>query len=172
MVLAILLMLLGAAIVVAGLQWRSGQWVESGRWVTRRISPHAVVGTPAVGIMVFSLGLMLIWPIAVLLAFGAAIAWIWVMAKSAETGARGRLPRELIEQSGEEGTPEAGPPQSIQGPAARPPRAGPRPRPRSRQPHRTERSTDETSARTARPRQMPQERDERGRRQAISRRAG
>jgi hypothetical protein len=95
MVIAILFMLLGAGAVLAGLQWRSGQWLESGRWVTRRISPHAVVGMPAVGIMLFSVGLMMIWPVAVLLAFGAAIAWIWVMARSAETGARGRLPQEL-----------------------------------------------------------------------------
>src|SRR5438477_4082615 len=36
MVIAILFMLLGAGVVLAGLQWRSGQWLESGRWVTRR----------------------------------------------------------------------------------------------------------------------------------------
>jgi len=153
MVLAILLMLLGAGVVLAGLQWRSGQWLESARWVMRRISPHAVVGMPAVGVMVLSLGLMLIWPVAVLLAFGAATAWIWVMAKSAETGARGRLPRELIERPG------------TTGPASAPDQA--------RQVSRPDRSGQRSSARRARLQgRLPEERGHPGQGQAINRRAG
>src|SRR5438132_11912953 len=98
MVLAVLLMLAGAVVVLAGLQWRAGEWVESGRWIMRRVSSHALVGMPAAGVMIFGLGLMLIWPLAFLLAFGSALAWTWVMARSAETGAGPRLPETLTEE--------------------------------------------------------------------------
>jgi hypothetical protein len=96
MLLAVPLMLLGAFVLVAAAQWRNGQWVESARWVLRRLSPHVLVGTAAAGIMVFGLGLMLIWPPGFLLAFGAAIYWLWTMARSAQEGARGRIPEELL----------------------------------------------------------------------------
>jgi len=52
-----------------------------------------LVGVRTASVMVIGLGLMLVWPPAFLLAFGAAIAWIWVMYTSAKTGSR--LPRAL-----------------------------------------------------------------------------
>ena len=85
----------GAFGLVTVHQWWSGHWLESARWVVRWFSPHMLVGVRTASFMVMGLGLMLVWPPAFLLAFGAAVAWIWVMRSSAQTGAAGRLPRAL-----------------------------------------------------------------------------
>jgi hypothetical protein len=84
MVLALPLMLLGLFVVAAAVMWRNGQWLDSARWVRVRLSRHVLAGTGAAGAMLFGLGLMLMWPPAFLLAFGAAIAWLWTMARSSQ----------------------------------------------------------------------------------------
>jgi hypothetical protein len=92
MLLAIPLMLIGVLVLVTAVQWRMGNWLESARWVLRWLSPHVLAGTAAAGVMIFGLGLMLIWPPAFLLSFGAAVYWLWTMARSAQRGATGRVP--------------------------------------------------------------------------------
>jgi hypothetical protein len=99
MLLAIPLMLIGLFVLVTSVQWRTGHWLESARWVLRWLSPHVLAGTGAAGVMVIGLGLMLIWPPAVLLSFGAAVYWLWTMAKSSKEGAAGRLPEELEDEA-------------------------------------------------------------------------
>jgi hypothetical protein len=84
MVLALPLMLLGLFVVAAAVKWRNGRWLDSARWVRVRLSPHVLAGTGAAGAMIFGLGLMLVWPPAFLLAFGAAIAWLWTMTRSSQ----------------------------------------------------------------------------------------
>ena len=95
MMFAVLLVGAGAFGLVTVRQWWNGLWLGSARWVVRWFSPHMLVGVRTASVMVIGLGLMLVWPPAFLLAFGAAIAWIWVMHASAQTGAAGRLPRAL-----------------------------------------------------------------------------
>jgi len=100
MLLAIPFMLIGLFVLIAVVQWRAGRWLESARWVLRWLSPHVLAGTAAAGVMIIGLGLMLIWPPAFLLAFGAAVYWLWTMAKSSQEGAAGRLPDELEDEAG------------------------------------------------------------------------
>ena len=125
MLFAVLLVGAGVFGLVTVRQWWNGLWLESARWVVRWFSPHMLVGVRTASVMVIGLGLMLVWPPAFLLAFGAAIAWIWVMYTSAKTGSR--LPRALRP--------------AIQPPA---PAAGPRPgsirrsAPRPEQPHQSQ----------------------------------
>jgi hypothetical protein len=83
MVVAILLTVAGSLAVAAPTQWRNGRWLASGRWVAGRISPPAVAGAPAAGVMVASIGWMLVWPPLFLVAFGAALWWLWRMRASA-----------------------------------------------------------------------------------------
>ena len=84
--------LLGPA---AGVEWRREQWLPSGRWVVRRLSPHAVAGVPLAGLFVSLLGLSVVWPPAVVLAFISAVAFVGVLVASVNGGSVGRVPRSL-----------------------------------------------------------------------------
>jgi hypothetical protein len=92
MILAILFTVAGSIAAVAPTQWRNGHWLASGRWVVRRVSPHAVAGAPAAGAMLASIGWMLVWPPAVVVAIVAASWWLWRMRASARAGGAGLPP--------------------------------------------------------------------------------
>jgi len=119
MLFAALLVCTGVFGLIAVRQWWNGQWLESARWVVRWFSPHTLVGVRTASVMVIGLGLMLVWPPAFLLAFGAAIAWIWVMYASAQTGAAARLPRALRPAVQPAATPARPRPGSVQRSAPR-----------------------------------------------------
>ena len=82
-VVAVLLTIAGALAVIAPIEWRAGRWLASGNWVVRRIGAPAVAGAPAVGLMVASIGWMLVWPPAVVIAVGSAIWWLVRMRNAA-----------------------------------------------------------------------------------------
>ena len=84
MLLAVPLMVLGTFVFLAAGQWRLGRWQDSAQWLATHTSPHVVAGTAPAGVMIFALGLLLVWPPAFLIAFGAAIYWLWRMASSAQ----------------------------------------------------------------------------------------
>jgi hypothetical protein len=95
MAMAIILIMLGLLGPAAGVQWRRDRWLPSGRWVVRNLSPHAVAGVPLAGLFVTLLGLSVVWPPAVILAFLAAIGFVAVLVASVNLGSVGRLPRSL-----------------------------------------------------------------------------
>jgi hypothetical protein len=95
MVLGILLIVLGLSVVAMAAAWRSGLVLGSAQWLMRWVSPPMVVATPAAGLMVASVGLMLIWPPGVIFAFGCAIGWVAVLILAARNGTANRLPHGL-----------------------------------------------------------------------------
>jgi hypothetical protein len=95
MATAILLILLGLVGPIASIQWRRDQWLPSGRWVVRSLSPHAVAGVPLAGLVISMIGLSIVWPPAVILVFLGAIAFVGVLVASVNGGWVGRLPRGL-----------------------------------------------------------------------------
>jgi hypothetical protein len=66
--------------------WRRGRWTDSERWVRQNVSPSAVTASPLAGLLVAFVGLMLIWPPAVLLAFLAGSGLVLLLASGTRTG--------------------------------------------------------------------------------------
>ena len=98
MVWAVILIVLGLAGPIASIQWRRDEWLPAGRWVVRTLSPHAVAGLPLIGLVVCMVGLSIMWPPAVVLAFIGAIGFVAVLVASVNGGWIGRLPRGLRPQ--------------------------------------------------------------------------
>jgi Ca2+/Na+ antiporter len=92
---AIILIVLGLTGPIASIQWRRDEWLPAGRWVVRTLSPHAVAGLPMIGLVICMIGLSIIWPPAVVLAFIGAVAFVAVLVASVNGGWVGRLPRSL-----------------------------------------------------------------------------
>jgi hypothetical protein len=82
MVIGVLLILLGALGPIAGLQWRSGRWLQGATWIARNASVHVLYATPMAGLFVACLGLSIIWPPAIVLVFLAAGAFLWALLAS------------------------------------------------------------------------------------------
>jgi len=95
MAVAILLIMLGLIGPIASVQWRHDEWIPAGRWVMRTLSPHAVAGIPLAGLIISMIGLFMLWPPAVVLAFLGAIAFVGVLIASVNRGGVGRLPAGL-----------------------------------------------------------------------------
>ena len=83
MVIAIMLMLLGFLGPAATVMWREGKWRSSALWLRRNVSPGAEAAAPVAGALVASVGLMLVWPPAVVFAFLSAFGLLYVMAAAA-----------------------------------------------------------------------------------------
>jgi hypothetical protein len=82
MVIAVLLIVLGALGPIAGLQWRTGRWLQGATWIARNASVHVLYATPIAGLFVACLGLSFIWPPATVLVFLAAGAFLWALLGS------------------------------------------------------------------------------------------
>src|SRR5438034_3507285 len=81
-VLGFLFIAFGALGPIAGVQWRQGRWLESGKWIVHNFSAHFLAGIPTAGIFVMALGLSFIWPPGTILAFLSAGAYMWVLFSS------------------------------------------------------------------------------------------
>ena len=93
-VLGFLFIAFGALGPIAGVQWRQGRWLESGKWIVHNFSDHFLVGIPTAGIFVMSLGLSFIWPPATILAFLAAGVYVWVLFASVSRAEAEAAPAE------------------------------------------------------------------------------
>jgi hypothetical protein len=82
MVIGVLLIVLGALGPIAGLQWRTGRWLQAAAWVARNASVHVLYATPMAGLFLSCLGLSIIWPPAITLVFLAAGAFLWALLAS------------------------------------------------------------------------------------------
>jgi hypothetical protein len=91
MLLSVLLILAGLLGPAALVMWRRGQWLTAAEWIRRNISPPAVVAAPLVGMLVSFVGLMLIWPPAVLLTLPVAVLALAVMRAAARRGGPNEL---------------------------------------------------------------------------------
>ena len=75
-------MLLGALGPIAAVQWRSGRWLSAARWIARNSTVHLLYATPIAGLLLASLGLSIMWPPGIVLAFLAAAAFLWALLAS------------------------------------------------------------------------------------------
>jgi hypothetical protein len=91
MFLAIMLILIGLLGPAALVMWRRGHWLASAEWIRHKISPPAVAAAPVLGVLVSLVGLMLIWPPAVLLTLPAAVLVLVVMRTAAKPEGSSRL---------------------------------------------------------------------------------
>ena len=91
MIVALLLIVAGLVGPVALVQWRRGQWLEAARWIGSNISGPAVAAAPLLGVLVSFVGLMLIWPPAVLFTLLAAVALLAVLRTASRPGGNERL---------------------------------------------------------------------------------
>ena len=82
MVIGAFFMLLGVTVLTAALQWQSGRWLNSARWIARNTSVHMLYATPMAGLLVGCLGLSIIWPPAIVLVFLAAGAFLFMVLAS------------------------------------------------------------------------------------------
>jgi hypothetical protein len=82
MVIGVFLMLLGALGPIAAIQWRSGRWLDSARWIARNSSLHLLYAAPVAGILVACVGLSIIWPPGIVLVFLSAAAFMWALLAS------------------------------------------------------------------------------------------
>src|SRR5437763_1656728 len=79
--------MLGSVGPIASFQWHQGRWLDSARWLLHRTSVHLVRSVPTAGILVSALGLSLIWPAGIIVAFLAALLFLGVLFTSANRGA-------------------------------------------------------------------------------------
>jgi predicted membrane metal-binding protein len=79
MVIAVLLMLVGALGPIAAIQWRTGHWLAGARWIARNSSVDVLYATPVAGLFLAALGLSIIWPPAIVLVFLAAGGFMWTL---------------------------------------------------------------------------------------------
>lgn len=91
MIPAILLILAGLLGPVALVMWRRGQWLPAAHWIRQNVSAPAVAAVPVLGILVSFVGLMLIWPPAVLFTLAAAVLLLAVMRTASRPGGPSRL---------------------------------------------------------------------------------
>jgi hypothetical protein len=104
MFLSIALILAGLLGPAALLMWRRGLWLNAADWIRDNISAPAVAAAPFVGVLVSFVGLMLIWPPAILFTLLAALLVLAVMRTAARPGGPSRmrglgLPAERLPRS-------------------------------------------------------------------------
>src|SRR5947208_11929593 len=102
-VVLVLLFLLGLLGPVTGWQWREGRWLPVAHWIARRLSPQFIAGVPMAGVLVMAIGLSLVWPPGIILAFLAAAGFLWALFAVAQPG---EAPRARP-QTGSAGPPDA-----------------------------------------------------------------
>jgi hypothetical protein len=78
-ILLLFLFLVGMLGPVTGWQWREGRWLPVAHWIARRLSPQFIAGVPMAGVLVMAIGLSLVWPPGIILAFLAAAGFLWAL---------------------------------------------------------------------------------------------
>ncbi len=91
MIVAFLLILVGLLGPAALVMWRRGQWLTAAKWIRDNVSAPAMAAAPILGILVSLVGLMLIWPPAVLFTLPAAVLFLAVMRTAARPDGPSRL---------------------------------------------------------------------------------
>jgi hypothetical protein len=81
-------LLIGSGLLgpVALVLWHQGRWLAAGEWIRDNVSVPAVVAVPVAGAFVASVGLMLVWPPAFVMAFTAAVALVCRLRTLARQG--------------------------------------------------------------------------------------
>jgi hypothetical protein len=100
--LSILIIATGLLGPIALLMWHEARWLAAGAWVRDNVSPVAVVATPLAGAFVASVGLMLVWPPAFVLAFTTSLGLVLQLRALARGGTGQWFPPALALPSPEE----------------------------------------------------------------------
>src|SRR5438093_683766 len=88
--IVLFLFLLGLLGPITGWQWREGRWLGAAHWIGQRLSPQFIAGVPMAGVLVMTIGLSLVWPPGIILAFLAAAGFLWAVFAVAQPGGSGR----------------------------------------------------------------------------------
>jgi hypothetical protein len=95
-VVAVLLMGAGLLGPVALAMWHQDRWLTAGEWIRDHVSPPAVVAVPLAGAFVASVGLMVVWPPAFVLAFTAGVALVYQLWTLTREGVGTWYPPALV----------------------------------------------------------------------------
>lgn len=93
---ALLLALLGAAVLAAWLQWRRGVWLDAAERIGRETSLAFIMSLPVLGLVFLAASAALLWGWGIWLLVGSVAAWLGKLGSDPTSASRAPKPSEIL----------------------------------------------------------------------------